>query len=295
MMRIILEVLALTIFLNLLQSPPILGRTDDPLQRTLEYKGETRHYYIWLPKDYNADKTYWLLVAVHGGGGHARTNSKAISMRKTADEVNLPCIIISPKFNTQDKQLSRFPILGEGEFLKSVLTEVRKEFRLEEKILLMGKSMGGQFAHRFAFENPELIQACAPSAAGTWTTPDGKLLIERYGVVNDPEMFLSNPDNAQKVPERLHNLFDTRTARIAGRPAQKGAVKIPFLVMCGTLDTRYDIAKKFVDSLEKNGFCVETAWPQTPHTSSDEKYDSEFEKFPRMAVLFFEQHIQNKR
>ncbi len=294
-MRIVFTILFVTIFPSFFQARQLLGRSDEPLHRTLEYRGEIRHYYIWLPKEFKADKTYWLLVAVHGGGGDARTNSKAISMRKTADKVNLPCIIISPKFNTQDKQVSRFPILGEGDFLKAVVKVVRSEFKLYEKILLMGKSMGGQFAHRFAFENPELIQACAPSAAGTWTTPDGKLLIEGFGEVKDPKTFLSNPDNTQKVPERLHNLFDTRTACIAGRQAQRGAEKIPFLVMCGTLDTRLDIAKRFVASLQKAGYSVETAWPRTPHTSSDEKFDAEFETFPGMAVLFFKEHIQNER
>jgi poly(3-hydroxybutyrate) depolymerase len=88
-MRIIFTVLALTIFHSLFQAPQLVGRTDEPLHRTLEYRGKSRHYYIWLPKEFKADKTYWLLVAVHGGGGDARTNSKAISMRKTADKMRV--------------------------------------------------------------------------------------------------------------------------------------------------------------------------------------------------------------
>jgi len=265
-------------------------RSSALLERKLIFRGVTREYFLQLPENFQREKSYWLLVSVHGGSGGARSNPKILSLRKTVRRHNFPAITVSPAFNTVDKQVSRFPALGEGEFLKAVIDEIRKNYNVHSKILLTGYSMGGQFAHRFAFANPDLVQACAPFAAGTWSTPDGKLLIEGYGIVSDPKQFLSDPLNARLVPMRLKDLFDSRTVDIVGLPARKGAEKVPFLVMCGSLDTRFPIAKQFAKSLKDTGFTVETEWPKTPHASKAEKYKSEFNKYPEHVMAFFMKH-----
>lgn len=261
-----------------------------PQPRTLEYQGVQRTYYIALPADYNPETTYWPLVMVHGGGGNAAENFYAAAIRRLADDEGLPAIVVQPEFITEDKQVSRFPSLGEAAFLRAVLEKVRAEFNVREKILLCGYSMGGQFTHRFALAHPDLVRACAPFAAGTWTTPDGTLLIEQYGVVADPVTFLSAPENAAKIPERLHDLFDPRVANAAGLRAAPGADRVPFLVMCGTLDTRFAIAQEFAASLRTSGYAVETEWPQTPHSRAGGAHDAEFEKYSVRAVAFFKRH-----
>ena len=266
----------------------------EPVMCNLMFQGTERTYFVALPKEFDPGNTYWPLVVVHGGGGNARTNPKAIAMRRIADEVNLPAIMILPEFVTDDKQRSRFPLLGEGAFLKEVLEDVRAEFKLHEKILLNGYSMGGQFSHRFALSNPDMVQACAAFAAGTWSTPDGRLLIEEYGEVKNPKAFLSSQGNAKKVPERLHGLFDARTNKIVALPAAEGAEKVPFLVMCGTIDTRFSIALEYASCLRQLGFAVETQWPKTPHSSRSGKYRSEFEKYPEHAIRFFKRHTGSK-
>ncbi len=263
---------------------------DKPLTHTFNHQGGDRVFSVFLPKDFDPDATYWPLVVVHGGGGTGKTNPKAIAMRRVADESNLPAILIAPDFIVKDKKLSQFPMLGEEAFLKAVLRQVRGQYRLHPKILLTGYSMGGQFTHRFALGNPDLVQACAPLAAGTWTTPDGRLLIEDYGEVENAKAFLSSRQNVTKIPVRLSGLFNAQVAQVADRPATKGAETIPFLVMCGTLDTRWPIAKEFAASLKDSGFGVETEWPITPHGSKGGKHKAEFAKYPRRVIEFFEEH-----
>ena len=265
-------------------------RVGKALTRTIEFGGVRRTFFVRLPSEFSADRVYWPLVVVHGGGGGALKNPKAIRIRHKANERNLPAIVICPEFKTADKQVSRFPVLGEAAFLEAVLKRVRAEFSLHPKILLTGYSMGGQFSHRFALAKPDLIQACAPFSAGTWSTPDGRLLIEGYGEVKDPKVFLSSPGNANTVTKRLRNLFDKRTADIAGLPAAEGARDVPFLVMCGTLDSRLSISREFADSLANAGFTVETGWPRTPHR--EENYEAEFEDYANRAISFFKKHIE---
>ena len=269
---------------------PAPAASTAPQPRTLEYNGQARNYYIALPGNFDPTATYWPLVVVHGGGGKAAENPKARALRRLADEQGLSAIVIQPQFITEDKQVSRFPSLGEAAFLLAVLEEVREEFKVYPKMLLNGYSMGGQFAHRFAFAHPDLVQACAPFASGTWTTPDGRLLIEEYGAVDDPEAFLAIPENAAKIPERLHDLFDPRVPGVAGLKPAVGAERVPYLVMCGTLDTRLSIAKEFAASLGSAGFSVETEWPATPHGNPDSAYDAEFEKYYEHAIAFFKRH-----
>lgn len=262
----------------------------EPLRRTLEFRGHEREYFVALPRNYDPGETYWPLVFVHGGGGNARRNRKGMAIRTIADAMGLPAVVILPRFITEDKQVSRFPLLGEGAFLREVIRDVRSEFSLHRKMLLGGYSMGGQFSHRFAFFNPDMVQACASLAAGTWSTPDGRLLIEGYGEVQDPRSFLTCRENAGRVPERLQDLFDPRTAEVAALPAVDGAEKVPFLVMCGTLDPRISIAREFASRLRDSGFEVETEWPRTPHSSEYERYRSGYDRYPRHAVLFFRKH-----
>jgi len=263
---------------------------EEPHRRSIPFDGFERAYYVRLPIDYAPEKTYWLLVTVHGGGGNGRSHFLAKGIRRAADEIGLDAIVISPNFSNTDAQASRFPALGEGDFLQAVLEHVHRQYQLQTKILLTGYSRGGQFSHRFAFRHPELVQAVAPFAAGTWTTPDGGLLIEGLGEVVAPGSFLSNPENASLVPKRLGDLFSPRVAKAAGISARPQAKCVPFLVMCGSLDPRFEIAQLFAKSLEVADYSVTTAWPRTPHGSRDqEEFRAEFEKYSQRAVEFFRQ------
>ena len=264
------------------------SRLDEPLRCTIEFEGSQREYYVPLPADYLPGKTYWLLVSVHGGGGNGRTHFLSTGVRRAADEIGLDAIVVSPSFSNKDSQASRFPALGEGKFLISVLGDLHRAYQLQPKILLTGYSRGGQFSHRFAFRHPELVEAVAPFSSGTWTTPDGALLIESFGKVDHPVSFLSHSENRSLVAERLRDLFSTRVAEVAGLAPKPGANTIPFLVMCGSLDTRFDIAQQFAKSLETAGYNVETDWPRTPHGSRDKaEFRAEFEKYSRHAAEFF--------
>ena len=94
-------------------------------------------------------------------------------------ESRFDVIVIASSGPTGDVNAVRFPAFGEGQFLRDVLREVQKDYRLRTKILLTGYSRGAQFAHRFALALPEQVEAVAALASGTWTTPEGRLLSVR--------------------------------------------------------------------------------------------------------------------
>ncbi|MDA0347933.1 MAG: glycerophosphodiester phosphodiesterase family protein [Verrucomicrobia bacterium] len=262
--------------------------TDNPIRRTFKLGGVEREYFVRLPRTFDPRKTYWPLVSVHGGGGNGRNHFLSIAIREKADRLGLDAIVVSPSFSNSDFEASRFPVLGEDLFLKKVLKHLREDYLLRSKILLTGYSRGGQFSHRFAFAEPDLVEAVASFSAGTWTTPDGRLLIHTYGEVKDPKVFLSHTGNASLAPESFKNMFSLRVANVAGNPPKPAASKIPFLVMCGSLDERFEISKAFALSLIDAGFEVEAGWPRTAHGGRDkEEVKAEFEKYSSRALEFF--------
>lgn len=268
---------------------------SDATLHTFLYQGIERQYYIRLPKDYNPKSKYWPLVTVHGGGtGTGLSHFLPNDIHAILDQYDLNAIIISPNFSQTDILASRFPSLGEGKFLEAVLANARKQYALYPKIFLTGYSRGGQFTHRFALAHPERVQAVATFAAGTWTTPNGRLLIEQYGETTNPKAFLTNPANSSLAPERLSDLFNPRVASVAGNTAHPNAKQVPFLVMCGSLDTRHNIARFFAWHLKREGYTVQTHWPRTPHGSRDkEEFKMESKKYSSTALSFFSQYAKN--
>jgi pimeloyl-ACP methyl ester carboxylesterase len=264
------------------------SQKEEPIRYTIQYDGIEREYYIFLPKDFNPTKTYWGLVVAHGGGNNGKGYWLTKHMRSAADSNGLQAVIISPSFLLDKPNEEQFPILGEGLFLKRMLHNVHHKYKLHPKILLTGYSRGGQFSHRFALLNPDIVKACAPMAAGSWTTPDGKFFLTHVGEVENPEEYLSIKENSKDVDEKKRILFTPEVAKVAAIPAAPGAKKIPFLVMCGTLDNRLEIAKEFAKSLKNLDYKVETKWPQTPHGGvSKDEFKEEFRKYSQTVAKFF--------
>ena len=283
------------IFLSAQTDTQTRSQPEEPIRYSFDYKGIEREYFVWLPKAFDVNQIYWGLVTVHGGGGNGQTFWLARDIRRVSDEMGLQAIIISPSFLKDDPNAQRFPILGEGAFLKHILDEIHSKYQLKSKILLTGYSRGAQFTHRFALWNPAIVQACTPLSAGSWTTPDGRLLMFSFGEVKNSESFLASPKNSEGLPGSQKSLFEYRVAKIAGRPASSGAKSIPFLVMCGILDERFEMAKKFARTLDSLGYTTKTAWPRTPHGGrKKDEYRAEFEKYSQVVVEFFLQVTKGK-
>jgi poly(3-hydroxybutyrate) depolymerase len=261
------------------------------LRRTLTFGGSEREYFLYLPPGFDTTKTYWPLVVVHGSGQHGRIPFPNAAFARFVAAAHFDAIVISPSFRNDDNNASRFPSLGEGAFLDDVLQDVRQHYSLRSKMLLTGYSRGGQFSHRYAFAHAERVAAVAPMASGTWTTPDGRLLVEGLGELRNAGEFLADTTNASRVPENLRDLFRPTVAATALTKAFAGSRQVPFLVMCGTLDPRLSIAQEFARSLESQGYRVLVEWPRTPHACQDMacfmEHRAEWEKYLHRTIDFF--------
>ena len=275
---------------DLLAQPVAAGSPD---RRTVTVRGLEREYFVRLPPKFVRDRPHWLLVVM--GAVNGENYGLAARMSAVVAETGFEAIVVVPSSPDADLNAIRFPALGEGQFLEAIVAAMRADYRLKSRIFLTGYSRGAQFAHRFALAHPELVEAVAPLASGTWTTPDGRFLVEELGEMPAPQTFLAKAENAASVPERLRNLFEPRVAAVAGAKAAPTSRRIPFLVMCGTLDPRLAIAKEFAASLEKLGYPVETEWPRTPHLCPcPPDQQAEYQKYSRKTVEFFQRVSREK-
>jgi predicted esterase len=120
-------------------------------------------YRIYIPTQYNADRTWPLIVAMHGTGGTEATlfdgyeNDGAI---KKAAEAN-GALLVSPL----GRGVTEFRGIGENDIF-CVLEDVAKRYRVDPtRIYLTGHSMGGTGAAYLALHHPDRFAAAAPLAA----------------------------------------------------------------------------------------------------------------------------------
>jgi len=141
------------------------GEAPDPKRRLRS--DPLQEYYVYLPKDFDAQKRYWLFVAVHGLGGNG---DGALGWADFADEGQ--CIVVGPTF----KGRYQFPTADNdiGRNMIAIHKELSRKYRLHRKFFVTGFSAGAQFAHRFALECPRSVGGCAAHSAGSWETPNTK-------------------------------------------------------------------------------------------------------------------------
>jgi hypothetical protein len=80
------------------------------------------------------------LGVVHGGGGNCKSFFMTRGIKHSINEIDLNAIILAPNFSITDCLAGRFPVLGEGTFLKLMAKQLSNKYNLHAKILLTGYS-----------------------------------------------------------------------------------------------------------------------------------------------------------
>lgn len=120
---------------------------------------------IHLPEDYysDSDTEYPLILFLHGSGerGENLQSIKKYGIHRYLNILKIPAIILSPQCGSNyfwDKYIDS---------LVSLLAEMKKEFRVNQnKIYLIGISLGAYGAWNFAMQHPNLFAAIVPIAGG---------------------------------------------------------------------------------------------------------------------------------
>ncbi len=162
----------------------IVGQENDS---TLYLKSSSiQKVLIKFPEDYNPQKTYPLLVALHGNGGTAMDMASIFSPFKHEEvilafpEGQYPRIItetigFSWYFYTNDIKLSKFSDYKTLEQVNDVIDEISAAYKIKN-IFIMGFSQGASLAYTIGFKTPEKITGVI-AVGGNLPMIDGRAAI----------------------------------------------------------------------------------------------------------------------
>lgn len=181
-----------------------------------------RDYWLYTPETIDPEKTYTLVVGVHGYRGKGKGAAGHAGWVNKHD-----VIVLGPTYDSNGYQyLSK----GSGQQTVDLVKQLSKDYRLSKKIFIAGFSGGSQYAHRFAMKYPELVSGCAAHSGGTWATGD-------------------YPRGEGLNPKARGVLF---VISCGEKDTKKSFGEAPF--------GRLEWAKKYEAMLDKGGFIYDAQW-----------------------------------
>lgn len=153
--------LILKIVLLVCSFGPTFATADEPAQKAGKLDVRVRvklDYLIYLPKDYDKQETWPLLLFLHGSGERGNDLEK-VKMhgppKLIAEGKDFPCIVVSPQ--CPDGRA------WEPIELAALLDEVERQYNVDpDRIYLTGLSMGGLGTWRLANYIPDRVAAIVP-------------------------------------------------------------------------------------------------------------------------------------
>jgi poly(3-hydroxybutyrate) depolymerase len=106
-------------------------------------------YYLYVPKAYSADQEWPLFIGMHSIGGNG-LDCWYLWQRFAEEEGFILLCPSVPWTNDYDKSLGETTVW-------SVITEIKKDYRIQQRMFLNGVLMGGLFAQDFACDYPGYV------------------------------------------------------------------------------------------------------------------------------------------
>ena len=136
-------------------------------------------YRLFLPKGYNSQKQYPLVLAFHGAGSRGNDNLKQLRpwiagwMDEQVQKEH-PCIILMPQCPVKQQWVNvpwkegsylfkDIPMSDPMKLSKEIFDKVVHGYSVDEnRVYVMGMSMGGYGTWNFAMRYPEIVAAAVP-------------------------------------------------------------------------------------------------------------------------------------
>jgi serine protease Do len=151
------------------------------ITRTNEALG--REYWLYIPDNYDANKSYGLIVWFHDAGQGGKDGEKmGRTFRETCEDHNF--IVVGPKSGNADGWVS-----SEGELVMQDVKTVMSQYTIDKtRVVAHGKGNGGQMAFDVGFHSRDIFRGVGVVGAVLGTNP-------KENVANQPlSFFISGGD-----------------------------------------------------------------------------------------------------
>jgi len=122
--------------------------------------------HVYLPSKIDLNKTYQLIVGVHGAG--SSSGKGAAGMARWAKRGDV--IVIGPRFKNEGQNYYQN---GDGVHAKKLIKlfkKMQEDYKLKDKMFIHGFSGGSQFAHRFTMNYSRYVCGVSAHSGGSWAT-----------------------------------------------------------------------------------------------------------------------------
>ena len=165
----------------------------------LKYQNLTRYYFVHIPPPQKQGKSA-LVINLHGGGSHGRSQEEFSNMDKTADKYGFYVVYPNGTGKLHDRLLTwnagdccgyaQEHEIDDVGFIAKVMDAVIKQFPIDsQRVYVTGMSNGAMMAYYLAENLPERIAAIAPVAGGRMpdaSKPLKPMPIMHFHSINDP-------------------------------------------------------------------------------------------------------------
>ena len=135
-------------------------------ERTITFAGQTRKYRVHIPKNFEKDKDFSLVIAIHGMTSAPRIFELTTGLSKKADHAGF---IVAYPYGTQRKPWTHLTWnagfccdyafereMNDPDYILKLTEQLQDEFDISsEKTYLMGFSNGGMLASLVALRHPD--------------------------------------------------------------------------------------------------------------------------------------------
>lgn len=138
---------------------------------TIASAGLSRQYIIDIPANYDPDKPYRLIFAMHWSGGsmQAVANDKFYSLKTYADNDNAPCIFVAP--NGTGSPLGWGQAEKDHVLFDDLYKLVTEKLCIDTKrVFCAGFSYGALFTYSLSLSHQKVLRAVACYAPANWNT-----------------------------------------------------------------------------------------------------------------------------
>lgn len=137
---------------------PAAGKQVEQQFVAKKTKGAKLGYLLYLPEDYDGQKSMPLMLFLHGSGERGVGNLPLVKKHgppKIVAEKSLPFVVVSPQCPTDQR--------WDAAVLTELLDDIIAKYRIDEsRIYLTGLSMGGSGTWSLAASDPTRFAAIAP-------------------------------------------------------------------------------------------------------------------------------------
>lgn len=170
---------------------PVAAAELDPLAVTepLEFKGAgdaVLKYRLLKPLDFDAAKTYPLVLFLHGAGGRGNNNKGQIADQPGALKLlvneplrsKYPCFVLAPQCPSNQRWVDvdwnqcvydqdKVKLTAELGLVLALLEQFRRDYKVDaQRLYVTGISMGGYGTWDIVTRHPELFAAAIPVCGG---------------------------------------------------------------------------------------------------------------------------------